>query len=292
MDNNSLRLFIHLADTLHYGKTSKACNVSPSTLSRIIQRLEDQLGQQLFERDNRSVSLTETGIAFRNYARETLSRWQTFQNSLDRQAAVLRGEISMSCTITASYGVLPDILVRFREAYPDIHIKLLTGDSAGAIQNVLDGDADFAVAALPARLPDKLSFKPLTDISLRFVAPMIAWPFTAMVATGAIPWERIPMVVAQKGMARKRITAWFAAQHISPNIHAQVAGNESILAMVSLGFGIGVVPQLVLDKNMLNQDVQVMDTQPALQSYAVGICAQKRRLSNPLVKAFWDIIEK
>ncbi|MCP4717766.1 MAG: HTH-type transcriptional activator IlvY [Deltaproteobacteria bacterium] len=292
MDNNSLRLFIHLADTLHYGKTSKACNVSPSTLSRTIQRLEDNLGRQLFERDNRSVNLTETGIAFRNYAREALSRWQTFQNSLDRQAAVLRGEISMYCTITASYGVLPDILVRFREAYPEIHISLITGDSAGAIQNVIDGNADFAVAALPDRLPDKLSFKPITEISLRFVAPMLAWPYADAIAQDALPWDRIPMVVARKGMARKRIDAWFASQKIKPNIHAQVTGNESILAMVSLGFGIGVVPQLVLDKNMLNQDVQVMDTQPSLQSYAVGICAQKRRLSNPLVKAFWDIIEK
>ena len=61
MDFNELRLFNHLAGTLHYGKTSRACNISPSALSRTIVRLEEEVGHKLFYRDNRSVELTDTG---------------------------------------------------------------------------------------------------------------------------------------------------------------------------------------------------------------------------------------
>ena len=63
MDLRNLELFLHLADSLHFGKSADAMAVSPSTLSRAIQRLEQKTGCVLFERDNRSVRLTPAGEA-------------------------------------------------------------------------------------------------------------------------------------------------------------------------------------------------------------------------------------
>lgn len=61
MDLRDLKLFLHLADSRHFGRSARAMHVSPSTLSRQIQRLEDDLGQALFLRDNRTVTLTDAG---------------------------------------------------------------------------------------------------------------------------------------------------------------------------------------------------------------------------------------
>ena len=58
MDSHSLRLFLSLADNLHFGRTSREQHVSPSALSRSIKQLEGELGAALFVRDNRSVRLT------------------------------------------------------------------------------------------------------------------------------------------------------------------------------------------------------------------------------------------
>lgn len=289
MDIDSLKLFLHLAETLHYGTTSKSCNLSPSTLSRTIKRLESQLGQQLFERDNRTVRLTETGIRFREYAREALGRWQTLQDAIAADTGVLRGEISMYCTVTASYGVLPELLVRFRRAYPQVHIKLLTGGSERAIQNVIDGETDFAVAAIPDRIPARLLFQPLTDVQLRFVAPAVPWPGRDLLQRRPMPWERIPLILAEKGMARKRTDAWLRDQAVTPNVYARVSGNESILALVSMGFGVGVLPGLVLEKNLLRSAVQPLPVTPAIPPYSVGLCVHRRRTSSPTVQAFWEI---
>jgi len=290
MDTDTLKIYLHLAGTLHYGKTSKACNLSPSTLSRIIKRLEDSVGELLFERDNRSVKLTTTGLAFKKYAKEAVSKWELFQNSLAGNNKILTGEISMYCTITASYGVLPKILAQFRESYPDIHIKLLTGDSNSAIQKVISENSDFAVAALPDRIPEKLLFKKITNMHLKFVAPAIPWAYDKFIKKNLIPWGKIPIIVTERGMARKRIDAWFKKRKIKPNIYAQVAGNESILAMVSMGFGIGIVPELILEKNFINRNVKVLDISPELMPYSIGICVQKKRMTNPVVRAFWENI--
>ena len=74
MDLHSLRLFLHLAGTLHFGRTSDACAISPSALSRTIRRLEDEIGHGLFVRDNRSVQLSAVGLEFRDFARDTVDR--------------------------------------------------------------------------------------------------------------------------------------------------------------------------------------------------------------------------
>ena len=74
MDLRSAQLFQHLASSLNFSKTSEQLYVSPSTLTRIIQRLEDDLGVQLFSRDNRSVRLTQAGVRFQQFVKKIPGR--------------------------------------------------------------------------------------------------------------------------------------------------------------------------------------------------------------------------
>ena len=84
MDIQTLKLFITLARNLHFGKTSEEMHMSPSAVSRAIQRLEDQIGHSLLIRDNRSVQLTEEGQIFLEYALEVTKRWEALLGDLDR----------------------------------------------------------------------------------------------------------------------------------------------------------------------------------------------------------------
>jgi len=58
--------------------------------------------------------------------------------------------------------------------------------------------------------------------------------------------------------------------------------------MVSLGYGVGVVPQLVLENSPLREQIQVMEAVPALPMLEIGLCCQQRQLGNALLGAFWD----
>ena len=75
---------------------------------------------------------------------------------------------------------------------------------------------------------------------------------------------------------------------IRPRIYAQVSGNEAIVSMVSLGFGIGVVPQIVLDSSPLAGHIRSYDIEPPLAPYDIGLFALEKRLKEPLVRAFWE----
>ena len=91
MDIRSLTLFAHLANNRHFGKTAAAYHVSPSTLSRSIQRIEAQLGAQLLIRDNRSVLLTAEGKKLLAYADQQIEQFAALKQSLDESQQQLSG---------------------------------------------------------------------------------------------------------------------------------------------------------------------------------------------------------
>ena len=289
MDTRSLKLFISLCDTLHFGRASEACHISPSALTRSIKQLEESLGVQLFERDNRTVSLTREGERFQEYAREALIQWDVVRNTLLEGAQELQGEISVYCSVTASYSFLYDILSEFRQQHPKIEIKLHTGDAENAIQRVLSGVEDITIAARPESLSASLAFKHIATSPLVFIAPRS----DAMLDSALLEpvnWSEIPMILSEEGVARKRIDRWFKQQGAKPLIYAQVAGNEAIVSMVSLGFGVGVVPKIVLDNSPLADRVRIIPVEPRLKAYDVGLFAQKKKLQSPLIEAFWSQI--
>jgi LysR family positive regulator for ilvC len=92
MDSYTIRLFISLSETLHFGKTSAACNISPSALSRQISRLEEEVGVRLFDRDNRGVGLTQAGRIFVEYAKDQEARFLDLRNRLLEESSSLKGE--------------------------------------------------------------------------------------------------------------------------------------------------------------------------------------------------------
>jgi LysR family positive regulator for ilvC len=290
MDHESLRAFLRLTATLHFGRASRQSNVSPSALSRIILRLEEEVGQKLFIRDNRSVELTAAGAGLRAYAQEVLDGWDRLRSGLESGNQTLSGELRLYSSVAASYTVLSELLKKSRLQYPGIHIRLQTGDPADAMDRVQDGGADITVAARPDSIPRNIEFKTVTVTPLVFVAPATASEASALTSKSPIPWGRVPLVLSESGLSRSRTDAWFRKAGIKPNVYAEVSGHEAVVSMVRLGFGVGVAPKIVVDRFSQKGEVRTLDIEPAMEPYVVGLCAHKRRLESPVVKAFWDII--
>jgi len=290
MDTRTLKHFLNLAETLHFGRASETSHISSSALSRSIKQLEEELGVQLFERDNRTVSLTYAGEQFLSYARDTLVQWDVIRNSLLENAGELHGEVSMYCSVTASYSFLYELLSEFRQNYPKIEIKLHTGDPDLALSRIQSGDEDIAIAALPDIMPAGLAFKQIAVSPLLFIAPAINCTFDELIQGPAKPenWAQVPMILSEVGLGRDRVDQWFRKLGTKPHIYAQVAGNEAIVSMVSLGFGVGVVPQIVLENSPLAESVRVLRLQPELEPYDVGLFALEKKLKSPLINAFWS----
>lgn len=295
MDLRDLRYFLHLTNSLHFARSSRELHISPSGLTRSIQRLETEMGVELFERDNRTVVLTKAGFLLREYALNTLDELSRLRASIREQSAELHGKLSLFCSVTASYSFLHDLLDRFRKSYPFIELQLHTGDSAEALVRVANEMDDVVIAALPPKLSDKLVFLPLARSALVCVGPVAECPVQAMIrgvaAEQDIDWKNLPVVMPEAGLTRTRVVDWFAKRGISPLIYAQVRGHEAMVSMASLGCGIAIVPKLVLDNSPMREKLQILPFMTELEPFVIGLCAIRRKVSDPLISAFWSEAE-
>ncbi|MGL4853837.1 MAG: HTH-type transcriptional activator IlvY [Lentisphaeria bacterium] len=288
MELRSLKYFLILSDTLNFGRASQRCNISPSALTRMIQRLEDEVGSALFERDNRVVRMTRAGQLLKEYAQTVLYGWEDFQDMLEEASEELRGRISLYCSVTACYTVLPALINKFREEHPMVHLNLETGDAADALVKLMEGEVDVTVAALPDHLPDTVEFFELVCTPLVVVVPKGVYGEKF----NKFQWDEEKVVLPRHGLSRSRIEKYWRENEYHPQIYGEVSGNEAIIALVSLGCGVGIVPQLVYEKSPLKSEVDILVGVLDVEPYRVGLCVLKKRLENPLIAAlFGDIIK-
>jgi LysR family positive regulator for ilvC len=295
VDLRDLKTFLHLAESRHFGRSARAMHVSPSTLSRQIQRLEEDLGQPLFVRDNRTVTLTEAGEELRVFAQQTLLQYQQLRHTLDQQGPSLSGELHIFCSVTAAYSHLPPILDRFRAEHPSVEIKLTTGDAADAMEKVVTGEADLAIAGKPETLPGAVSFAMLANLAVVLIAPALACPVRNQVSQEKPDWSTVPFIMADQGPVRRRIELWFRRHKISnPSIYATVGGHEAMVSMVALGCGVSLIPEIVLENSPepVRNRVMILERSDEKTPFELGVCVQKKRLHEPLVNAFWGIVQE
>lgn len=282
-------LFLHSAESLHFGRSAKALHVSPSALTRAIQRLEHELGHPLFQRSRRGVSLTRAGEIFRDHARAQLAAHARLQEALATETQTPTGELRIACTVTACHSVLPKLLARCRDRYPGIHLQLSTSDAARCLQSLESDEVDLAVVPEPDRPAAELRFVRLAYTELAFVAPASEPELARRAKLGGGQWNGLPVILPRRGLDRQRVDAWLQQHGVRPDVYAEVDGNEAILALVALGCGVGVVPELVRKDSPFRGRIAEVDVKRPPRGYHVSLCAKTRTLSRRTASALWDL---
>ncbi len=285
MDTKDLKSFTALCKTLNYSQAADLTAQSPSTLTRSIQRLERELNCSLFFRNTKQVTLTPAGIRLEVFANSFLDELTILKREVKNVSSTIRGQIRVYCSVTASYFILPKILSSFQERYPHIELRIETGDAALAVTKVMSNQTDIAIAARPDVSFNKVLFKSVSAIPLVLIAPV-------SMRISIDDLSNAPIILPEQGLLRRRIEDWFSIRQMKMNIYAEVAGNEAIVSMVSLGCGIGFVPEVVIDKSPVGNNVQIIPVKPELTPFDVSLCMSKGRAEEPVLKAFWTVAEE
>lgn len=124
MELRHLRYFVTVAEELNFGRAAERLYISQPPLSRQIHQLEAEVGTPLFTRSNRSVELTDAGLAFLKDARSILGDVDSAVQNTRRIGRGEKGWFGVGFVPSAIYDVVPTILRRFREQYPDVELVL------------------------------------------------------------------------------------------------------------------------------------------------------------------------
>lgn len=317
MDLFELEAFLVLSEQLHFARAASRVNLSPSALSRLLSRLEDETGVILLDRDTRQVQLTRSGEEFRDFARETILRRKELSLRLTQTDNCLRGTLRVYASVTACYSILPPFVEALSREHPELSLSVETGDPAGAANAVREGRADIAVSSIPAEgYTDLFSFT-VNKTPLVFAASQkglyshLSLPRDTKNSTGNNFVEEkslietllsVPLLLPKAGLARARFDRWMEElqkpEHKGkkPQIAIETAGNEALLALARLGLGLALVPRLVLENSPFAEGLVLYQAGPHFGDYDIGFVMKSvdraPRGARHLTEALFLLIKK
>jgi DNA-binding transcriptional LysR family regulator len=240
-----LKVFLGVANASSFTKTAQSMHLSQAALSAIIRELETQLQCRLLERTTRTVALTDAGRMFFPTAVkivETLEKSVIELNELGRQK---EASLILGCTPMIAASLMPPVLARFAQTYPQSQIELVDRPPSELHRMVEEGDLDAAFGIFFSQLSG-IDRVPLFPVQLVVVSA------GENAAQGAVShpvggnWRALdgmPLITLPKDNPLQRlIEATLAKEEVDSGKRTVVAHMQTAIAMAHAGLGVAVMP--------------------------------------------------
>ena len=254
MDIKDMYYFLKIAEFENVSKAAAELHVSQPPLSRQLKKLEEELGTELFTRENGRLHLTEAGYFFRERAREVILLMDKTKEQMEERYHGENGKIRIGTIETLSAGKLPKWIAEFHEKYPGATFQILNNNSEEIIQMVDNGMVDIGIVRDPvnshyfekirleqdswiAYIPNK---NPLSEKNRRTMEIELADLKDEM------------LIFPLRGIHEKQITGWFEILGTEPHIVCWYSSLVNGMALVKNGLGIMICPksaQPILDNS-------------------------------------------
>lgn len=162
MDIDTLRQFLVLSECLNFSKAAKQLNISQSALSKHIQSLENELGNQLLIRDSHQVKLTAIGSVFANKMRDLLAEYDGLITIINDMGESIRSVLNIGIILAAPQKIIADACRLFRNLSPETKLHVYTFEPEEMIEKLNDGTIDLGITlALTESVPSNMVFNVL-----------------------------------------------------------------------------------------------------------------------------------
>ena len=268
MNLRHLQSFVMLAETLHFGEAARRLHMTQPPLSRQIAALEAALGVQLFTRHSRSVVLTPAGSNFYHNALRLLDDYDFAVRSARATARGESGELRIGFTMCAAWSVLPDLLAEFREAQPEVTLKLTETLPKDLQTSLLRGEVDIGISfPLPPGSASALHFRRLFSEPLCAVLPQQhRLAGRERVSAGELAEEAFvtfPHSTAPE--LHEAVSSCCLHYRFEPDIRLETNLQQTIVNLVAKGLGVSLVPQSMSRMQLEGAVFRPLEYSPAVE---------------------------
>jgi len=260
---------------LNISDAAKALYTSQPGLSKQMKSLEEELGIEIFVRNGkRLTAITEPGKAVLEIAQRMLHDVGNLKHVGQEFRSQDSGSLTIATTHTQARYALPPVVKQFIGRYPKVKLSLHQGSPTQIAQQVLNGEADIAIATESLVMYEELTTLPCYEWHHCIVVP-IGHPLLAekkLTLKKIAQYSIITYDFAFSG--RGKINAAFSAHNITPNIVLTAIDADVIKTYVELGLGIGIVAQMAFipERDKL---LRMIDTGNLFQSSTTRIAIRR-----------------
>ena len=243
MEMHQLRYFVAVARAENFSRAAEQCHVSQPSLSQQIQKLEDELGERLFERLQRSVRLTTAGQVFLPRAIRILEEVEAAKREASDAKASLCGTLTIGVLPTIAPYLLPVALTAFVKAYPGVEVVVHEDTTARLLRLAHAFEIDFAFASEPIN-DDRVEIQELFVEELLLALPP-RHPLAKKSSVRAADLEKEPLLVMKEGHCLgDQVLRFCERRDVQANISFRSAQLETIQSLVRAGLGISLIPAM------------------------------------------------
>lgn len=239
MEMHQIRYFLAVCRTLNFTKAAEECNVAQPSLTRAVQKLEEELGGPLFHRERANTHLTELGRLMMPHLEQTYSAAQAAKSlatSVRRgQVAPLRLAVDHSVPMKPVVGMLSAL----QRSVQGVELTLGAGTRQRIIEHVLEGDYDLMITGQTGESDDRIRSWALFREQCRLVVPA-QHAFAQMDTITLDDLDGVSMIERTECCLHQKFQDVCAAKSIKPIVRHRAASEEQLQHMIAAGFGLGI----------------------------------------------------
>lgn len=285
-----LEAFLQVAQHRSFSRAAEALFLTQPSVTARIQSLEREIGERLFERTGRSVTLTDAGHAFMPHAQRALTAVQEGTDAIEAVRHGDIGSIRIGASDTIATYVLPGILKQFRETRPRVHVHLTTGQTEGIVEKLLAGETHVAVSRLTQH-PEVESLHLYNDDLALVCSP--SHPFASRGRVTIAEAGKEPFLFFERSSSyHSLVYSMFLRVGVVPESVMELDSMETTKHMVEAGLGIAILPVVSVEREITAGQltrVEIRDMeQPAQRE--VGVHVVRNRILAPPIRDFLRLL--
>jgi LysR family transcriptional regulator, hydrogen peroxide-inducible genes activator len=265
-----LRYLSALAEHRHFGRAAETCSVTQPALSMQIRELEKTFGVQLVERRPGEVVLTQLGREVALRGDQILASVRDLEDFARHGTGVLTGHLTLGVIPTLAPYVLPRILPKLQERYPELRIELRETQTRILVDELMRGDLDVIMLALPVPGADVEALNLFDDPFLLAVGADDPRPRSARISARDIDQDRL-ILLEEGHCLRDQALAFCANSNRGGTMGLGATSLATVMQMVANGYGVTLVPQVAVDVEVRNERVKLLRFKPPQPGRTVGL---------------------
>ncbi|MGD0206887.1 MAG: LysR substrate-binding domain-containing protein [Verrucomicrobiota bacterium] len=245
MEMQQLRYVVAVARNGNFSRAAEQCHVAQPSLSQQIQKLEDELGERLFDRMKREVRLTPHGEAFLRRAVRILEEVDAAKREMTDAQDLLRGTLTIGVLPTIAPYLLPQVMAQFAEMFPGVETVAQEDTTARLLKLAHGYEIDFALASQPIR-DERLEVKELFSEELLLALPP-GHPLARKRSVTVADLAGESLIVMKEGHCLgDQVLDFCDRRDVKPKISFRSAQLETVQALVAAGLGISLIPVMAM----------------------------------------------
>lgn len=243
MEIHQIRYVVAVARTGNFSRAAEQCHVAQPSLSQQILKLEDELGEKLFERLKTGARLTSAGEVFLPHAVRILDEIEATHREMQDAQAQVRGVISIGVLPTIAPYYLPKVIAQFSDVCPNVEVVVQEDTTARLLKMATACEVDLAILSPP--LPETgFEYVPLFTEELVLALPP-KHPFVSKPTITAHELETERFILMKEGHCLgDQVLRFCDRRDFHPSVSFRSAQIETVQALVEAGMGISLIPRM------------------------------------------------